>query len=251
MALGAFFIIRGDRIQDIKLMLQEPTYSKAVFYFGDRYNTKFEAYMDQNAKEINKSMKKKRLYNLWLPYVRAVAFSRNGDWSGLNSKKLRGKDANHSPMDCSLATWKNRWEGSRDQWQKFIDGRALPNEEWAKILVWDVTWIKQRLKHRKWIWPKNYYEACFIMARKALRSIKGIETSLSAKVFDSRLKWAVSLINDEDGDEEFEMLEVFGPFPVSKVVQRKMRLRNVFTRKTMVQSGRSCLRNVRSYAKFV
>ncbi len=204
-ATGAFFFIRGDKLQDIKFMLQEPTYSKAKFYYGDRYNEQFEAFMEKNTREINRSMKRKGYFKVWLPYVRAVAFSSDGDWKGLSHKKLRGKDANHSPSDCSVATWKTKWENSKTQWSAFLEGKNLPHQDWAKILVWDTTWIKQRLNHRQWLWPRNYYEACYLMARKALRLAVDIEKNLEGNIFDSRLKWSISLINDNDTNEEFEM----------------------------------------------
>lgn len=204
LSLGSFFFVRGDKLQDVKLMLQEPTYSKAKYYYGDYYNEKFEAFMEKNSSEVNRSMKRKGYFKAWLPYIRAFAFSTSGDWKGLNAKKLRGKDANFSPADCSLATWKSKWESSKGQWASFLEGRVLPNQDWARILVWDTTWIKQRLNHKYWLSPRNYYEACILMARKALnQSIE--KTSLEAKVIDARLKWSLSLINDSDADEEFEM----------------------------------------------
>ncbi|NRA64087.1 MAG: hypothetical protein HRU19_06355 [Pseudobacteriovorax sp.] len=198
-------LFKDYKWQDISHMVQDTAYARAIFYFGDKYNAKFESHMDRNQKSISKSLKKRGKAAYWLPYVRAVAFSRDGTWKGVSQKKLRGKDAANAPQDCSLAAWKNRWSNSQDKWKPFLDGKILPSEDWARLLVWDENWVKQRTINDQWKWPLNYYAACMRMARKALRKTVKLEDSIEAKIFDSRLKWAISFVNDEEYGNEFEM----------------------------------------------
>ena len=84
--------------------------SQAIFLYGDEYNVRFEAFMDRNREEIAKAVKNRSQMESWLPFIRAVAYQREGAWPGIPVRTLRGKDMEFSPADCSLTTWKKRWE---------------------------------------------------------------------------------------------------------------------------------------------
>jgi hypothetical protein len=163
--------------------------------------------MDRNAKEITHSLKEDRkLIQPWLPFLRAVAFHKDGNWDGLPNKILRGRDMPYTPRDCSLPAWHKRWEASKSRWQSFIAGDSLPDREWAKILTWDMEWVRQRKEaDRQWVWPSSYYEGCLIMAAKALRKLDPNRQSLAADVLRSRLDWQLNLLRGQDEKSEFQM----------------------------------------------
>ena len=206
-ALGGLgYLLQTYRLQDLPLLVQEPTYTKAMLHYGDRYNPKFEAFMDRNQKKVNQSIKQNRkMYRLWLPLIRAVAFKKDGVWPGISAKKLRDKDAQYAPMDCSMKAWAKRWQDSRGEWKSFLSGKSLPEKDWAKVLVWDETWVKHRSINASWRFPSNYYEACMRIARRALLKTTTSDLQLEANIFNARLKWSISTINDEEIRDEFEM----------------------------------------------
>ncbi|SMF22017.1 hypothetical protein [Pseudobacteriovorax antillogorgiicola] len=202
------YVVREKKVHQLKMLFQDPTFAQALFYYGESYNPTFEAFMDRHRVDINRALKKRRSYLLWIPYVRAVSFAKNGSWEGLSAKKLRGKDAHFSPLDCSLDAWKDRWQKSRNQWTDFLEGKSLPQQDWAKVLLWDPRWIGQRVRHPYWIEPRNYYEACLKMAVKSLETSTDAESDLETKVVLSRLKWNLNHIDELSmlgEEEEYQM----------------------------------------------
>lgn len=201
------FLYKERKLHYIKLLVQDPTFLQALIYYSDGYDAQFEAFIDQNRSHINRSLKRRTTYRAWIPYVRAVAFENEGTWPGLSFRRLRGKDAEHTPLDCSLSAWLMRWKKSRSSWSVFLQGKQLPEQDWAKILIWDPHWIGQRLNHPLWIQPRNFYEACYKMSLKALEKIDPDGSDPEAEVLKSRLKWIHIQMNDEFSSqtEEYHM----------------------------------------------
>ena len=202
------YVVKEKKTNEVKLLFKDPKIIQAMFYFADSYNPYFEAFMYRNRSDINRSMKKNGTYKLWIPYIRAVAFKSEGRWEGVSFKKLRGKDAMYAPADCSLKTWKTRWQRSRSQWSSFLRGRTLPAQDWAKVLVWDPIYVGQRLEHPGWIEPRNHYEACLKMALKGLEEVSNEREDSDAKILMSRLRWNLSNIEesfDSSDEHEFQM----------------------------------------------
>ncbi|HYX33105.1 MAG TPA: hypothetical protein VE954_08305 [Oligoflexus sp.] len=186
-------------------MIKDRQLYNAKVQYGDQYNAKFEAFMDRNREMINAALKKKKTSTLWLPYVRAVAFEKDGRWDGLSAKKLRGQADGFLPQDCSMGAWEQRWTQSRDQWARFLDGREFPKEEWAYLLALDPHWIRTRTPAPGWLNPGSYAEACLRMAVKAMQRLTGDNMSWEAKVFVSRMRWQIGVIKAQVPDEDFEM----------------------------------------------
>jgi hypothetical protein len=186
-------------------MIKDRQLYDARTQFGDRYNARFEAFMDRNRESINQALRKKRTSNLWLPYVRAVAFEKDGRWEGLTFRKLRGQADGFLPVDCSMGAWEQRWNKSKGDWSRFLDGREFPREEWAHLLAMDPHWIRNRSPAPGWIHPGSYAEGCLRMAVKAMQRLTGEDKSWEAKVFISRMRWQLGVVNAQVPDEEFEM----------------------------------------------
>lgn len=185
--------------------LKDRSYYQAKSYLGDRYNARFEGYMDRNRHEITQQMRKKKGFIQWLPYVRSVAFSKEGRWEGLSAKKLKGNADAFLPADCSTATWDDRWRDSRNDWLPFLEGRRMPREEWSRILMMDTHWIKNRSPMPGWMEPGSYAEACLRMALKSLVKLTNEDSSGDGKVILSRLRWQLGAITGASAAEEYEM----------------------------------------------
>lgn len=183
-------------------MLKDRTLYQARSLYGDRYNPRFEGFMDRNRGEINQAMRKKKGYAQWLPYVRSVAFGKDGRWEGLTAKKLRGSAENSMPQDCSIAAWDDRWKRSQGDWSGFLEGRELPREEWASLLIMDSHWVRNRSPMAGWIDPGSYYEGCL---RTAMKSLARVGNDGDAKILLSRLRWQLGVISRNSPSEEFEM----------------------------------------------
>ena len=194
----------GEFVNPILYMQNRPYY-QAKSLLGDHYNARFEGYMDRNRQEINQAMKKRKGYIQWLPYVRAVAFSRDGRWEGMTAKKLKGAAENFLPADCSVAAWDDRWRDSRANWMPFIEGRRLPKEEWSRLLMIDSHWLKNRSPMAGWEEPGSYHEACLRTALKSLVKMTVDDSSSDAKVFLSRLRWQLGAIAGTSPSAEYEM----------------------------------------------
>jgi len=201
-----FYIIRENRITDLSLFFKDPLISQAIFLYGDEYNVRFEAFMDRNRDEIGKNLKSRGQLESWLPFIRAIAYQREGSWPGIPIRTLRGKDMEFSPADCSLASWKKRWESSAGQWQGLLAGSSFPATDWARVLVWDSDWIRFRvIQDRQWLTPRSYYEACMSMALKALNELSSNKEKVEAEVIRSRLKWKLNLLSGQVSDTQFQM----------------------------------------------
>lgn len=201
--LIAIFSYRdGEWINPIAY-LRDHSYYQAKSQLGDRYNVRFEAYMDRNRTDILKAMKTKKAQERWLPYVRAVAFARDGRWEGVSARRLRGAAENVLPQDCSVAAWDERWKNSRSEWAAFVDGRLLLKSDWSRILMMDTHWIKNRSPMPGWMEPGSYYEACLQMARKSLERFANDDAD--AKTILARLRWQLSAISGASQTTEYEM----------------------------------------------
>lgn len=202
------YAVREKRVNDLKAALKDPKIIQAAYLYGGGHNPSFESFMHRNRKKINRSIRKNRSFSTWIPFIRTVAFTNEGKWEGISAKKIRGKDAAQAPVDCSVSMWKDRWISSEGQWERFLRGRILPNEDWAKLLVWDPAWISQRLNHRYWLEPRNYYEACLQMSKAGLEEAFATIKSPSKTVILSRLNWMIGQIDNSLGtsdETEFQM----------------------------------------------
>ncbi len=202
-AIIAYFSYRDGEWVNPVAYLKERSFYQAKALLGDKYNVRFEAYMDRNRSDIVKAMKFKKGNERWLPYVRAVAFAREGRFEGVTAKKLRGNADPHLPQDCSLAAWDERWKNSRADWGAFVDGRKFVKDEWAKLLLMDTHWIKNRSPMAGWTEPSSYYEACLRMASKAMERYAPEDSD--AKTLLARLRWQLSAIQGTSPVEEYEM----------------------------------------------
>ncbi len=204
-ALIAFVSYRDGEWVNPLAYLKDRSYYQAKSLLGDKYNVRFEAYVDRNRSDILSAMKKKKSFALWIPYVRSVAYARNRDglWDGVNAKKLRGTADSFLPQDCSVAAWDERWKASRGEWDSFLEGRRLPKEEWARILMMDTHWIKNRSPMAGWADPGSYHEACLRMAAKSMEKFAPEDNN--AKTLLARLRWQLSAIAGNSPSAEYEM----------------------------------------------
>lgn len=200
---GAFLSYQDGEWVNPLAMLKDRSLYQARSLYGDRYNARFEGYMDRNRAEINQALRKKKGFVQWLPYVRSVAFARDGKWDGLPTKRLRGQVESSMPQDCSIAAWDDRWRKSQDEWSAFLEGRDLPREEWASILILDSHWVRNRSPMPGWIDPGSYYEGCLRTAMKSLMRVSG--ENGDAKILLSRLRWQLGVIGRNSPSEEYEM----------------------------------------------
>lgn len=114
--VSAFYLFRNKQYAMKFLSQKDPHVKKAQEYLDQKKSVHFEAYMDKYRKKIVKSRNLKQ----WLPYLRLVAFSRNGSIDGLRSRVLRGSGSTvFAPKDCSVGAWKHRWEKSTSEWRSF------------------------------------------------------------------------------------------------------------------------------------
>lgn len=203
--VSGLVLFRNGQFSELQMLLKDRNLYTAQSLFGEGYNPRFEAHMDRNRDAINAAMKKKKGFNQWIPYVRAVAFSRDGRWEGLTPKRLRGKIEEDLPLDCSMDQWEQVWTNSRSQWSRYLDGTTLPNEHWARLLSFDPQWIRQRSPQSGWLGPGSYHEACMQMALKALQRQSSSTGPWEAKVFMARLRWQLGVIHTETLNEEFQM----------------------------------------------
>lgn len=202
---GGGFLYRQGDFGDLLSFLKDRNLHSAQSLYGDQYNPRFESHMDRNRDAINLAMKKKKGLIAWIPYVRAVAFERDGQWEGATAKKLRGKTDDFLPQDCSLSYWESVWNASRGQWSRYLDGAILPDEDWSLLLALDPHWVRNRSPMNGWLRPGSYHEACLQIALKALQRQNSSNTPWEAKVFIARLRWQLGVINAQVLNEEFQM----------------------------------------------
>lgn len=142
-----------------------------------------ERIMPDLVPRLNKSM---RVYRDWIPFVRSYAYRRDGVVEGVKPKMLRGLGSVLAPTDCASAVLKDKLNG--ENIAEVMSGKALPRGEFSRLLVWDPHWIRRRADLSGWRTPRNYYEACLIMAVKAWQTasfpqkeqIRGVDTRLNS-----------------------------------------------------------------------
>lgn len=138
----------------------------------------------------------------WLPSMRAYAFLTKGVVPGVSSKIIRGDGFDKAPQNCSLTFWKNEWSKSKTGIGDFASTYPASQrlENWQKVLLWDPYWIARRSAYEEWIFPKNYYHACLIMAQKGFDEIYLAKASdeantKSIEMVRSRLNQLVEIVN--------------------------------------------------------
>lgn len=201
----AWLLVKEEGGAGLLNPFRDRTLPTAQSLFSEGNRVRFEAHMDRNRETINRAMKKKKGLAQWLPYVRSVAFGRDGQWEGLSPKRLRGKAEEGLPQDCSMAAWEQSWKNSQPQWSAYLEGRELPREDWAMIMTLDPHWIKSRSPASAWLEPGSYAEACLQMSLKALQRFSTAATAWEGKVFSSRLRWQLGVISGQRSNEDFEM----------------------------------------------
>lgn len=226
LSLVGFSLYKDGELVNILSMIKDRQLYNAKSQYGDRYNARFEAFMDRSRDSINAALKKKKAGALWMPYVRAVAFEKDGRWEGISAKKLRGQADAFLPQDCSMVAWEQRWTQSREQWLRFLDGREFPKEEWAYLLAADPHWIRNRSPSPGWLSPGSYAEGCLRMSLKALQRLGADETT---KVFTSRLRWQLSVVNAQAPDEDFEMSGTLWALSCLEDAREESALKNCFS----------------------
>ena len=203
-AIGLLLAREGPWPNLLGMVKDRQIYNAKTLY-GDRYNVRFEAFMDRNHDFINQALKHKKTQLPWRPYVRAVAFEKDGRWEGVTAKKIRGNAAAFLPGDCSMPSWEQRWSQSREQWSKFLSGLDFPQQDWAMLLAMDPHWVQSRSPAAGWLTPGSYAEGCLRMGLKALQRLPMNANVWEAKVFIARLRWQLGVINGKGPDEDFEM----------------------------------------------
>jgi hypothetical protein len=187
------------------LAKKDPYVERVTEFLATGKRVQAEAYIDRYQKQIVKS----RNIREWLPYLRMVAYSRDGQFEGLKSSLLRSGQSWTAPLDCSQASWKTRWERSRGEWTDFFEGKDIPKKEWSKILLWDPFWILRRSQLTDWIEPSSYYEACLRMSIQGLQALEIAPTDTvldeQRKTLLSRLQWMLSILKGTPLQGEFQM----------------------------------------------
>ncbi|MBF0441403.1 MAG: hypothetical protein HQK54_05825 [Oligoflexales bacterium] len=217
-AFMGFYLSRNnfDSFMSIKdaltgIIYKDPHPVKAGRLYELDKLVQFEAYMDRYMKKILRSGNQKD----WQPFLRALAFNRDGKIEGAKEGVLRGEGSLTAPKNCSVEAWKTRWQDSKRYWKDYLDGKILPKKDWAKILAWDPFWIKARIPSPGWFsgerarypnQPGNYYEACIYMATKALNEITDIPEDLvrSKEIMQARLRFFRNVIRGEYGEEKLD-----------------------------------------------
>lgn len=120
---------------------------------------------------LEKFRKAKKPDPRWLPYLRAYAFSNDGNLPGINPKILRGDNISAAPIDCSLKTWRAQWRASVKNWNEMIVDNKLVRSHWGRLLAWDPHWIRRRADKKNWPGLNSYYIGCLMMAEKALNEL--------------------------------------------------------------------------------
>ena len=202
---SVFLFLNESFTKNIYNAVFHPLLHQAQSTYNSDYNESFAEFMKQNTSAINTEINQKSSLKIWLPYLRAVAFHNNGVWPGLPARVLKG-DANYSPSDCSLETWKRNWKSSEKSWSDFVEGQAVSKQWWARILFWDSDWITYRSSDQtQWLSPSNYYEACLMMAYKSLLTFVALgQEDIKANIL-SRLAWQMNASRQVSVKSQFEM----------------------------------------------
>jgi hypothetical protein len=119
---------------------------------------------------VESSLKSKTQFASWIPFLRLYAFEKDGEVMGVSPKILRGNGASSAPIDCSVSIWRKRWKSSVKQWPAFLLGKKFIRAHWARVLAWDPHWIHRR-NSKGWVQPKNFYQGCIKMAKRALEDV--------------------------------------------------------------------------------
>ncbi len=205
-SIVTFLLVRNGELPSMFIAKTNPVLGKAIEYAEDGNAQKFDAHMEKNLPDIlDNTRNVKGAMDDWLPYLRMYAYHGQGKIDGLDPRYLRGGKA-LVPKDCSLESWKSRWRGSIDEWRGFIDGTSLSNKEWNRILLWDPYWLRGRTPQKGWIDPGSAYEACVLMASRALAQVEVDASRQEARhMLQARLSWLMRQLNEDAGGQEFSM----------------------------------------------
>lgn len=203
-----WFMKNYEASMKLVTVIEDPLALRALHSFKTSDRESFNEFMERHRFEILQSFDSDSGKKVWLAFVRASAFSTNGSWGGLSPKVLRGY-APGAPVDCSTDAWLARFRSEPDAARKVIEGSALPSTNWLKMLFWDPLWLSNnRHINDGWLEPSSYYEACLLMANKALQIFS--PEKKDQQVFESikmRIVWLLHAIssNESQYKQKFEM----------------------------------------------
>jgi hypothetical protein len=208
-ALGAalaFYMVRGGQLASRFMIAKDPYYANAEALMEAEKWSEFNAYMERYRSAILKEIQSDRdEYLDWLPSLRALAFTSPQE-AGWIPGKIWSQDEAGAPRDCGQSYWRTAWKSSARYWKDFIDGNAFPNQDWARVLLWDPYWIKAR-QAKGWVKPRNYHEACLSMAFDGLRSVSGLSKrdSRLRNILEARLIWQINIVKGRNDEAEISM----------------------------------------------
>jgi len=194
-----YFSGRYRLIQKLSFFQKSDPTSLATLVDTDDLS-EFDQQMEKLLPKILPKVKNSRsLYNQWIPYLRLLAFQKEGELPGLNAKLLRGMGKFAAPNDCSYESWLSRWRSSFSEWGVF-DGSGAPSikNDWSRVLLWDSNWMYRRRSAPGWKKISHYYEACLLMSRKALVSLRDqslvpLESKNIAESFIERMTFQIDM----------------------------------------------------------
>jgi hypothetical protein len=141
------------------------SYELALSYIDDGDEATFMRYLQTHLPEVvTEAKSSKKAFLQWAPVLRAYAFWGDGAVAGLKPGLLRGGGRPTTPVNCSQASWRQRWRMSRDELRNLVDGQQLFGKVWVRVLLWEGGWIRWRSEPEGWKVPANFHAFCVRMA---------------------------------------------------------------------------------------
>ena len=205
-AVGSIYLSRNWLEKQYEIYFEGPNLDLAIDLIKKQDRASVISFYQQHEKKIRQQIAIRKTLTDWLPLLRAYAFYTGGEIAWLRKHILKGKDSPFAPKDCSLNTWKKRWQLSEGTWRDINSGKNILTSDWTKILIWDPYWIKSRKMPPTWLFPRNYYEGCLVISLKALNMIQPNKNNrIFQNIFKSRLVWMIDIINDTQSNKEASM----------------------------------------------
>jgi len=196
---AAIYLARATRLAG-KLFGPSVEYSEDQLAEAIRQQnwTSFDGMMQHQITEIvDQAGRSRAVYQQWIPFLRVYAYRHDGTIEGLKPKMLRGLGNFAAPLDCSIATFKERWQQNLEQTVDVVQGIIQPTTEQQRMLFWDPHWLKRRVASG-WVIPRNYYEACLGMSLRAvldLRQTSSVNAQAVYGVIAARLAAILNIAN--------------------------------------------------------
>jgi hypothetical protein len=166
----AMFVVNKNSVKNF--MAASGAFEVATSLYTSGQKAAFAEFMKNNSVNVFESLKQKKQYHQWKPFIRAYAYIEDGEFPIVPSSYIKGGRNADTPDDCSVRNLKAVFYSNVGQIENYLRGKEFLENDWTRIISWDPSYIRNRSNNHEWIEPRSYYHFCLNMAKRVIEEVQ-------------------------------------------------------------------------------